>query len=93
MVVEKLTTILVEHFNPKFLAYDFFENDQGEQQINIIISSDCFINQKMEVRVRDIYNTIEKKCPELLEKNPVYVHTFTENELIDVLEHTTKEGS
>lgn len=93
MVVEKLTDILIEEFNPKFLAYDFFKNEQGDEQMNIVISSNCFINQNMGLRVKSIYNTIEKKCPEILEKNPVYVHTFTENEMNDVFEHTTKEGS
>jgi hypothetical protein len=93
MVVEKLTSILIEDFNPNFLAYDFFEDTQGKEQMSIVISSDCFINQKMDLRVRSIYSTIEKKCPEILEKNSVYVHTFTEDEIISVIEHTTKEGS
>jgi stress-induced morphogen len=86
MVVEKLTTTLINDFNPKFLAYDTFDNS-----INIVIASDCFINQSMPDRVRSVYKCVEEKCPEILENHFIFVHSFTEDELLDVLEHN-EEG-
>lgn len=82
MVVEKLTTTLINDFNPKFLAYDLFENN-----INIVIASDCFINQSMPDRVRSVYKCVEEKCSEALETYTLFVHSFTEEELLQVLEH------
>lgn len=87
MLVEKLTTTLIDDFNPKFLAYDTFDNS-----INIVIASDCFINQSMPDRVRSVYKSVEEKCPEILEQYFIFVHSFTEDELLDVLEHN-QEGT
>jgi len=88
MVIEKLTTILINDFNPKFLAYDFFDDN-----INIVISSDCFINQIVTDRVRSVFSCIEKKLPEVFENYGVFVHTFTEDELVEVLEVLNQEGT
>jgi stress-induced morphogen len=86
MQVEHLTKTLIDDFNPKFLAFDFFDDN-----MNIVISSDCFINQSMENRVRSIYKCIEEKSPKVLDHHHVFVHTFTEEELVEVLEYN-KEG-
>ena len=86
MYVEHLTDTLIEEFNPKFLGFDFFDDN-----VNIVISSDCFINQSMQDRVQSIYKCIKEKSPIVLEYHDVFVHTFTEEELMDVLEHS-KEG-
>ena len=86
MYVEHLTKTLIDDFNPKFLAFDFFDDS-----INIVISSDCFINQPMESRVRSIYKCIEEKSPNVLDYHHVFVHTFTEEELVEVVEYN-KEG-
>ncbi len=87
-MIEKLTTTLINDFNPKFLAFDFFEDN-----INIVISSDCFINQIVTDRVRSVFFCIEKKLPETFEKYGVFVHTFTEEELVEVLEVLNQEGT
>ena len=86
MGVENLTTSLINDFNPKFLAYDTMDNI-----INIVIASDCFINQPMQDRVRSVYRCIEEKCPEILENHFIFVHSFTESEILEVLEHN-QEG-
>ena len=87
MIVEKLTTSLINDFNPKFLAYDTVDNI-----INIVIAADCFINQPMQERVRSVYGCIEKKCPEILEKHFIFVHSFTEDEILEVLEHNQEDS-
>ena len=87
MIVEEMTTILIKDFNPSFLAYDYFDNN-----INIIITSNCFINQPMNERIRSVYKSIEEKSPLVLESYSVFVHSFTEEELTEVLEHN-KEGT
>lgn len=81
MVVEKLSVILIDKFNPSFLAFDFFDEDN----LNIVISSDCFINRTMPERVRDVFFYLEKDVPDVLENYGIYVHTFTREELNDVL--------
>lgn len=86
-MTEKLTEILIKEFNPKFLAYDRFENN-----INIVIASDCFINQPMTDRVRSVYGCVEQKLPELFENNSIFVHAFTEDQLLDVLKSQLEEG-
>jgi hypothetical protein len=86
MYVEHLTDTLIQEFNPKFLGFDFFDNN-----INIVISSDCFINQSMHDRVKSIYKCIQEKSPNVLEYHHVFVHTFTQEELTDVLEHSQED--
>jgi stress-induced morphogen len=86
MHVEQLTKTLIDDFNPKFLAFDFFDDN-----INIVISSDCFINQSMQDRVKSIYKCIQEKSPNVLEYHHIFVHTFTQEELTDVLEHNQEE--
>lgn len=88
MGVEKLTTILIRDFNPKFLVYDFFD-----ENINIVICSDCFINQSMGERIKSVYLNIEKNCPEIFEKSRIFVNAFTQEELVDVLEYFQEEGT
>lgn len=86
-MTEKLTQLLIKDFNPKFLAYDLFENN-----INIVIASDCFINQAMVDRIRSVYACVENNLPELFEKNSIFVHAFTEDQLLDVLKSQLEEG-
>lgn len=86
MLTENLTDILIKDFNPQFLAFDFFDKN-----INIVISSSCFINQSITGRVRDIYKCIEKNIPQIFEKHYVFVHTFTKEELIEVLQLQQQE--
>jgi stress-induced morphogen len=87
MYVEQLSETLIEEFNPKFLGFDFFDDN-----MNIVISSDCFINQSMQDRVKSVYNCIQEKSPNVLEYHRIFVHTFTQAELTDVLEYN-KEGT
>jgi hypothetical protein len=87
MVVEHMTTVLIQDFNPLFLAYDYFDDN-----INIVITSNCFINQPMHERIRSVYKCIQEKSPNVLESYHVFVHSFTEDELTEVLEHN-KEGT
>ena len=87
MAVEEMTTVLIEDFNPSFLAYDYF-NDS----INIVITSNCFINQPMHERIRSVYKCIEEKSPTVLESYCIFVHSFTEEELTEVLQHN-QEGT
>jgi stress-induced morphogen len=86
-MVEELSNILTKDFNPQFLAFDFFD-----ENINVVISSNCFINQSIPERVRSVYSCIEKKLPELFEKHSVFVHTFTQEEMLEVLKKYNEEG-
>lgn len=88
MNVEKLTSSLINDFNPKFLAYDTADDNI----INIVMAADCFINQSMQERVRSVYHCIEEKCPEILETHFIFVHSFTESEILEVLEYN-QEGT
>lgn len=88
MLTDNLSAILTNDFNPQFLAYDFFDKN-----INIVISSRCFINQPISERVRSIYQCIEKNIPETFESYSVFVHTFTEEELIEVLQLHNEKGT
>ena len=81
MDVDKLSDCLISNFNPSFLAFDFFD----ENNLNIVISSECFINQTMPERIRDVFFYLEKDSPDLLESYGIYVHTFTKEELNEVL--------
>lgn len=87
MLTDRLSDILINEFNPQFLAFDFFD-----ENINIVIASNCFINQNITDRVRSVYSCIEKKLPELFEKHPVFVHTFTQEEMLEVLKKYNEEG-
>lgn len=87
MQLHSLTTKLIQHFNPVFLDFETFDNN-----INIVISAHCFINQSMPDRVRSVYKCLEEKCPSILEKHQVFVHTFTEDELTDFLQYN-QEGA
>jgi len=80
MPTEKISDILIENFNPSFLSFDFFDDN-----VNIVISSDCFINQSVPERVRSVFFYLEKNAPEVIESYGVYVHTFTKEELNEVL--------
>lgn len=95
MELDLLTDFLMQDFNPKFLAYDTFQDTTTDiqQNLNIVICSDCFINQQMHERVRSVYKCIEKNVPELFESYGVFVHTLTEEELIDVLDFNIEEGN
>jgi stress-induced morphogen len=88
MLTIELTEILTKEFNPKFLNYDVFDSN-----INIVISSNCFINQPIAERVRSIYSCIEKNLPEAFETHRVFVHTFTQEELKEVLKTYSEEGT
>jgi hypothetical protein len=87
MTFEKISDVLIEKFNPSFLEFDLFDDNN----INIVISSDCFINQTIPERVRDVFFYLEKDTPEILEKHRIYVHTFTKEELNEVLSFYHKE--
>ena len=76
----QLEEILIREFNPDFLAYEFL--DKGT--INLVISSNCFINLPMQQRVRLVYECIEKKFPVFLEEYVLYVNTFTPDEIHDL---------
>jgi stress-induced morphogen len=88
MLTIRLTELLTKEFNPKFLNYDIFHNN-----INIVISSNCFINQPIAERIRSIYSCLEKNIPEVFETHSIFVHTFTQEELKEVLKTHSEEGT
>lgn len=79
---EQLEELLVQEFNPNFLAYEFIDN----KTINLVISATCFINVAMPNRIRLVYECIEKKLPAFLEEYVLYVNAFTDNEIHDLRE-------
>lgn len=80
MAIEKISTILTDNFNPSFLAFDLFGDN-----INIVISSECFVNQSIPERVRSVFFHLEKNAPDIIESYGIYVHTLTKEELNEVL--------
>lgn len=76
-MLENLENVLLNEFNPNFLAYEFLDKDV----LNIIISSACFINQPMTERVRSVYSCLERKLPSILDEYTVYISTFTDSEI------------
>lgn len=85
---EQLQNILIEDFNPDFLAYEFVEKDV----LNLVISSNCFINQSMPERIRSVYDRIEKRLPSILEEYTIYVNAFTKEEILDLRDYYNNEG-
>lgn len=83
---QSLTDGICKQFNPKFLAFDYFEDS-----INIVIACDCFINQPIPDRVRSVFSFLENTAPELFEVYSVYVHTFTEEELNEIRDNIFDE--
>lgn len=88
-MLETLENVLLNEFNPNFLAYEFLDEDI----LNIVISSNCFINQPMTERVRSVYSCLEKKFPAILEEYTIYISTFTDTEIGDLRDfYIEKEG-
>jgi stress-induced morphogen len=79
-MLETLESVLINDFNPNFLAYEFLEQDV----LNVVISSPCFINQPMTERVRSVYSCLEKKHPAILEEYTIYINAFTDTEITDL---------
>lgn len=79
---EQLEQLLMQEFNPTFLAYEFLDN----QTLNLVISAKCFINVPMPNRIRLVYDCIEKKLPLFLEEYVLYVNAFTDSEISDLRE-------
>ena len=87
--IDRIKEILIIDFNPHFLAFDFFDDN-----VNVIMSADCFINQSMPNRIKSVYKVVRNKCPEIFDEYGFFVYTFTEEELYDVLEILNpKEGN
>lgn len=87
MLIDDISDFLISDFNPSFLAFDTV--DEG---INVIISSDCFLNQSMPERIRSVFRSFEKNAPNILENNPIFVQAFTSEELDDVFRLALGEG-
>lgn len=84
---EDLRSLLIENFNPNFLAYEFIEKNV----LNLVMSSACFINQPMPERVRSVYACIENKLPFLLEEYVIYVNAFTDTEIAELRDYYNNE--
>lgn len=74
MDLEEISSNLIKTFNPTFLGFDCEENN-----IIILMSSRCFINYPMDLRIKDVYNCL-KKTPKIFEGNHVFVYAYTESE-------------
>ena len=79
---EELENLLLNDFNPDFLAYEFLDS----KTINLVLSSKCFINQPMPERIKSVYDCIQNKLPAFLDEYVLYVNAFTESEINELRE-------
>jgi len=77
MEIYEIESVLYKNFNPDFIYVD----DMDDDMVNIIISSRCFINQKIPDRIRSVYDTLEKECPTVFETKSIFVAALTLEEL------------
>ena len=86
-MLEALESVLINEFNPTFLAYEFLD----QNVLNVVMSSACFINQPMTERIRSVYACLEKKYPAILEEYTIYVSAFTDTEISDLRDFYTEQ--
>ena len=84
---EKIEEIIIRNFNPDFFMIDHIDKNN----INLIISSKCFINQPIPERISSVYRVLEKEYPEIFDNKGIFVATLTLDEMTGSLEFFLQE--
>lgn len=84
---EKIEEIIIRNFNPDFFMIDHID----KSNINLVISSKCFINQSVPDRISSVYRTLEKEYPDLFDIKGIFVATLTLDEMTDSLDFFLQE--
>jgi hypothetical protein len=84
----KLEHCLILTYRPTFLV---ISKTNLNGVIEIIISSTFFSFLPIQGRISDVFKTIEKYCPDILQEKMIVIQAFNSREINEVLEDTFKK--
>jgi hypothetical protein len=85
-LITELENIIIRRFRPTFLSIHAGDTETP-RFIHVVVSVSSFSEMPVDKRVVMVYKGIRDENPDLLDKIPIIIETFSSTEMVDLFEY------